>query len=88
MASFSPKPSPKMAIGPIDAKLEFDFTSLYQQSFWKQSKSDSPQPFEYLDSRNGLILYSTTINFKPTSPSMLVIKELRDRAYVYVDKVS
>ena len=77
-----------MAIGPIHAELAFDFTSLYQQPFWKKIESNSPQPFEYLDSRNGLILYSTTIDFKPTSPSMLIINELRDRAYVYINKVN
>lgn len=81
------EPSPKLSIGPIDAKLEMDFTQLFSQQFWKKVDSDSPQPFEYLGSRNGLILYSTTIDFKSTSPSMLTINALRDRAYVYIDKV-
>uniref|UniRef100_T1KKR2 Beta-galactosidase 1-like first all-beta domain-containing protein n=1 Tax=Tetranychus urticae TaxID=32264 RepID=T1KKR2_TETUR len=82
------EPSPKLSIGPIDAELEMDFSQLFSQQFWKKVDSDSPQPFEYLGSRNGLILYSTTIDFKSTSPSMLTINALRDRAYVYIDKVN
>lgn len=50
-------------------------------------KSDQPQQFETLGIRFGFVAYKTTIQFRPTRPARLIVKDLKDRAYVYVDNV-
>nr|AYV89163.1 beta-galactosidase-like isoform X1 [Tetranychus evansi] len=78
--------SDKIKFGPVKLELTAAFPQLFTSS-WKSKSATDPQVFEYLGARNGLVLYSTKIAFKPTSPSALTMDNLRDRAYVYVDKV-
>jgi beta-galactosidase len=44
--------------------------------------------FEELDQNSGFVLYETTLPKFTRDPSELVINDLRDRAYIYVDEVS
>ena len=46
-----------------------------------------PLSFEELKTGAGFVLYSTRVDFKTTDPVLLSIPELKDRAYVYVNKV-
>ncbi|XP_074599706.1 beta-galactosidase-like [Brevipalpus obovatus] len=80
-----PKPKPKQAIGPLSLKTFMNFTQFVQSSALKHVTNTKPQTFESLGARNGFVLYTTTIDFKPTVPSVLKIEGLRDRAYVFVD---
>lgn len=50
-------------------------------------KSNKTELFESLGVQFGFVLYRTTIDFKPTVPAKLTVKGLRDRAYVYVDRI-
>lgn len=50
-------------------------------------QSENPIIFESLGVAYGYVLYSTHINFLATSPAILNVSGLRDRAYVYVDGV-
>lgn len=50
-------------------------------------KADKPLQFETLGVRFGYVLYRTTLKRKPTMPANLTIKDLKDRAYIYVDGV-
>ncbi|XP_053200890.1 beta-galactosidase-like [Panonychus citri] len=79
--------SDKMSFGPITLELNASFPQLFNKATWKSKTASDPQAFEYLGARNGLVLYSNKLDFKPTSPSSLSFDNLRDRAYIYVDKV-
>lgn len=50
-------------------------------------KSEKPLQFETLGVRFGFVLYKTTIKSKPTIPAKLTVNDLKDRAYIYVDRV-
>lgn len=50
--------------------------------------SRSPMTFEALNQYSGLILYEANLPVFARDPSILKIDKIRDRAYVYVDKVS
>lgn len=76
-----------MSFGPITLELNASFPQLFNKATWKSKTASDPQAFEYLGARNGLVLYSNKLDFKPTSPSSLSFDNLRDRAYIYVDKV-
>lgn len=49
--------------------------------------SRSPMTFEALNQYSGLILYEANLPVFVRDPSTLKIDKIRDRAYVYVDKV-
>ena len=49
--------------------------------------SSLPMTFEQLRLRNGFILYSTNITFRPSDPAVLTVNGLADRAQVFVDGV-
>lgn len=49
--------------------------------------SESPLTFEALNQSTGLVLYETTLPNVKRDPSLLQIKGLHDRAYVYIDGV-
>lgn len=53
----------------------------------RPTKSNRTLQFETLGIQFGFVAYKSTIDFKPTAPAKLVIKDLRDRAYIYVDGV-
>lgn len=46
-----------------------------------------PITFEELNQNSGFILYETSLPHFKTDPSLLKVDKLRDRAYVYVDRV-
>ena len=51
-------------------------------------QSDYPLTFEEADFDYGFMVYSTNLTFRPTDPAVLSVPDLRDRAQVFVDKVS
>jgi hypothetical protein len=46
-----------------------------------------PLSFEDLKISSGFVLYETTVGFMTSDPTLLSAEGLRDRAYVYVDRV-
>lgn len=46
-----------------------------------------PITFEELNQNSGFILYETSLPHFKADPSLLKVDKLRDRAYVYVDRV-
>uniref|UniRef100_T1GGQ5 Beta-galactosidase 1-like first all-beta domain-containing protein n=1 Tax=Megaselia scalaris TaxID=36166 RepID=T1GGQ5_MEGSC len=51
----------------------------------KSVQSENPQSFEELDQNSGLILYETSLPEIKIDPTLLTVKNLRDRAFVFVD---
>ena len=51
-------------------------------------RSQMPLSFEELRIRNGFVVYSTNITFRPSDPAVLTVSGLADRAQVFVDGVS
>lgn len=49
-------------------------------------KSEKPKSFEELDQNSGFILYETTLPKTTRDPALLKFADLRDRAYVYVNR--
>ena len=49
-------------------------------------QTDRPLTFEELDQYSGLVLYETILPELQYDPTVLKIEEIRDRAYVYVDR--
>ncbi|RWS12981.1 hypothetical protein B4U79_11152 [Dinothrombium tinctorium] len=78
-----PNPSPKLRFGPVYFK---KLGNLFQMIEKLETVSSFyPLTFEALSARNGFVLYTTTINVKPSDPAVLHISELNDRALVFVD---
>ena len=48
----------------------------------------SPGSFESLKVGSGFVLYETVVDKMVTDPAVLSVPELKDRAYVFVNKVS
>ncbi|XP_074598038.1 beta-galactosidase-like [Brevipalpus obovatus] len=80
-----PKPKPKQSIGPLTLEVFMNFTQIVKQPALKHERNNSVQTFETLGVKNGFVLYSTKLNFKPTIPSVLEVTGIRDRGYVFVD---
>lgn len=49
-------------------------------------KAEMPMSFEQLDQNSGFILYETTLPKTNRDPALLKLADLRDRAYVYVNR--
>ncbi|GBN61508.1 Beta-galactosidase, partial [Araneus ventricosus] len=49
--------------------------------------STYPLSFEKLYHPFGFVLYKATVQFRPTDPAVLTVKNIADRGYVYVNKV-
>lgn len=49
-------------------------------------KAETPMTFEALDQNSGFILYETTLPKITRDPALLKLSDLRDRAYVYVNR--
>ncbi|RWS28680.1 hypothetical protein B4U80_03424, partial [Leptotrombidium deliense] len=79
-----PKPSPKLIFGPIVLE---KVASMFDVVHYSNDtvKSTYPLTFEELGVRHGFVLYTTTINIKPSDPAVLNIETLNDRAQVFVD---
>lgn len=52
-----------------------------------EHQSVLPLSFEQLQVASGFVLYQAQINFVTSDPALLSAPGLRDRAYIYVDKV-
>ncbi|PRD30487.1 UNVERIFIED_CONTAM: hypothetical protein NCL1_26257 [Trichonephila clavipes] len=48
--------------------------------------STYPLSFEKLSPPFGFVLYKVTVPFQPTDPALLTVKDIADRAHVYVNK--
>lgn len=55
--------------------------------FMEPIYSEEPLSFEDADHDYGFLLYETNITFNPTSPLIISIPNLRDRAHVFVDRI-
>lgn len=88
LSAAEPKAKPKMAIEVPGLKLYRDFFQWLNHKKIKLFMNPTPLPFEKLGAINGFVAYSTVIKYMLPSPSKLVINGIRDRGYVYVDKVS
>lgn len=49
-------------------------------------KAVSPQSFEALDQNSGFVLYETTLPKTNRDPALLKLADLRDRAYIYINR--
>lgn len=81
-----PGPSVKLALGTVDMKTTWfpllDFLPYMVKSF----KSKYPLSFEDIGQRDGFLMYTTKVDFRPTDPAILNIPGLRDRGYIFVEK--
>lgn len=82
-----PKRKSKLAIGPLHPSVIINFSQLLKHQGLQRLVSFQPRSFESLKVRNGFVFYCTKINFKPTSPAVLSVEEIKDRGYVFVDMV-
>jgi beta-galactosidase len=49
-------------------------------------KAEKPMTFEALDQNSGFVLYETTFPKTSRDPALLKLSDLRDRAYVYINR--
>ncbi|XP_055943639.1 beta-galactosidase-like isoform X1 [Argiope bruennichi] len=81
-----PQPAPKMKSPLITLKKVmsvWDYIAKLNNSI----VSTYPLSFEKLYHPFGFILYKTIVQFRPTDPAVLTVKNIADRGYVYVNKV-
>lgn len=90
-------PLPNIPVPPRQPKVKLPNVSLKPQAVMIDStgrrylasytkKSENPLTFEQLDQNSGFVLYETTLPKTKRDPGMLKLAELRDRAYIYVDR--
>ncbi|RWS18890.1 hypothetical protein B4U80_02100, partial [Leptotrombidium deliense] len=79
-----PKPSPKLKFGPIFLEKIVSVFDLIRHAT-DSVQSVYPLTFEKLGVPHGFVLYTTTVDVKPSDPAVLKIKTLNDRALVFVD---
>eukprot|EP00794_Sanderia_malayensis_P003774 gene3774-4297_t len=82
-----PKPTPKHAYGKVPIDVITSFYSMMSALFphGTKIKSKYPQTMEEVDQSYGYLMYRTFLPLR-SSEDILSIKELRDRAIVFVDK--
>lgn len=84
-----PQPEPKMEIGAVRLQpvniLSSNVTRKHMGTTPVHSRS--PMTFEALNQISGLVLYETNLPRFSRDPSTLKIDNLKDRAYIYVDRV-
>ncbi|GFY66717.1 beta-galactosidase [Trichonephila inaurata madagascariensis] len=81
-----PQPAPKMKLPPIALKRVmsiWDYIDKVNNSVF----SVYPLSFEKLFHPFGFVLYKVTVPFQPTDPALLTVKDIADRAHIYVNKV-
>ncbi|GFS44564.1 beta-galactosidase [Nephila pilipes] len=81
-----PQPAPKMKLPPITLKKVmsiWDYIDKANNSVF----STVPLSFEKLFHPFGFVLYKVTVPFQPTDPALLTVKNIADRAHIYVNKV-
>ncbi|XP_068220921.1 beta-galactosidase-like [Palaemon carinicauda] len=78
-----PPPSPKFTYGKVAMEI---VTNVFQMKLHLDHVNATwPLTFEELFVSNGLVIYQTVIPFRIDDPSPLVIDEIHDRGYVFVD---
>lgn len=84
-----PVSNPKAAYGSVKLHYVANLWDLLATPLSRQSiTSSSPLTFESLGQAHGYVLYCTQIKGHFPDPSLLELKGLADRAYVYLDKVT
>lgn len=84
-----PSPNPKASYGLVKLNYVANLWDLMSTPLSSQPISSKyPLTFESLDQAHGYILYCTVIKGHFPDPSLLELKGLADRAYVYLDKVT
>lgn len=84
-----PQKEPKMSLGAVRLQAINILSSNISRRHMGTTPvhSRSPMTFEALNQYSGLILYEANLPVFARDPSTLKIDKLRDRAYIYVDKV-
>lgn len=84
-----PQKEPKMSLGAVRLQAVNILSSNTSRQHMGTAPvhSRSPMTFEALNQYSGLILYEANLPVFVRDPSTLKIDKIRDRAYVYVDKV-
>lgn len=79
-----------MELGPVKLKPVFVLLSNYARRTLNEGVRENLEPlsFEALDQNSGLVLYETNLPKTSRDPAALYVENLRDRAMVYVDRVS
>ena len=73
-----------MELKPVSMKLVANIFDVLPEPL----SSKYPISFEDADFDFGFMLYSTNLTFQAPDPAVLTVPKLRDRAQVFVDKVS
>jgi beta-galactosidase len=74
---------PNVVLKPVSTLLD----SLGRKHLATYTKSsEKPMTFEALDQNSGFVLYETTLPKTTRDPSLLKLSDLRDRAYIYVNR--
>ncbi|XP_040066917.1 beta-galactosidase-like [Ixodes scapularis] len=82
-----PVPAPKLNEGTVELKVSCSLKEMLE--FFRQNASlvnatsVYPMSFEKLGQDFGYVVYTTTIDFQPASPSVLAVPGISDRGYVY-----
>lgn len=84
-----PQKEPKVSLGDVKLQPVNTLSSNISRQHMGTTPvhSRSPMTFEALNQYSGLILYEANLPEFARDPSTLKIDKIRDRAYVYVDKV-
>ncbi|CAN8004534.1 unnamed protein product [Ixodes hexagonus] len=82
-----PVPAPKLNLGTVELttsmSLEEIMNFFRSHGYLNSTNSLYPLSFEELGQAFGYVVYTTTIHFQPTSPSVLKVSGIKDRGYVY-----
>lgn len=84
-----PRKEPKMSLGTVKLQPISVLSSNVSRRHMGTTPvhSRSPMTFEALNQYSGLILYEANLPMFSRDPSTLKIDKIRDRAYIYVDKI-
>ncbi len=85
-----PQKQPKMSLGAVRLQAVNTLSSNISRRHMGTIPvhSRSPMTFEALNQYSGLILYEANLPVLARDPSTLKIDKIKDRAYIYVDRVS
>lgn len=84
-----PQKEPKMSLGSVKLQPVTVLSSNISRRHMGTTPvhSRSPMTFEALNQYSGLVLYEANLPVFSRDPSTLKIDKIRDRAYIYVDRV-
>lgn len=83
-----PEPEPKVRLGSVTLKplsVLLDSTSRRHLASFT-TRSEKPMTFEALNQNSGFVLYETLLPKTNRDPVLLKLADLRDRAYVYINR--